>query len=120
MTSGNDKKTREQLLAEIEALKDELEQRTADGGKPAGTGPVAPVFSAPLTRRESLVKWVAPVILALPVVQAAGMILKPGTARGQVTTVAPTSGKKASPTAKPSLAPTQSGRCVITPTAAPS
>ena len=110
-------KTTAQLLAEIEALKEELERRGPDGGKLAGAGSSSPVFSAPITRRQSLVSWVAPVILALPVVQAVGMVLNPGTAHAAK---AIPSGKPSfSPSAPPSATPTQAGRCVVAPTAAP-
>jgi hypothetical protein len=110
LSSGNDKKTREQLLAEVEALKEELERRGSAGGKAALAGSVSPVFSAPITRRESLLTWVAPVILALPVVQAVGMVLKPGTAQAAMTKA---------PSPRPSLAPSRAGRCAVAPTAAP-
>jgi len=119
---GNDAKTREQLLAEFEALKEELGQRSADGGKAAWARSSSPVFSAPITRRESLVSWVAPVILALPVVQAVGMVLKPGTAHAAATKApspAPSVKKTVAPSATPSAAPTQAGRCVVAPSAAP-
>jgi hypothetical protein len=93
---SDETKTREQLLAEIESLKRELEQRDAgsskDAEKSASPAQTAPVFATPVTRRESLTAWVAPVILALPVVQGLGMALKPGRAQAQGMTVAPTPG----------------------------
>ena len=111
-------KTREQLLAEIEALKTELEQRGPDGGRAVSPASSSPAFSAPITRRESLVSWVAPVILALPVVQAVGMVLKPGTAYAAATK-SPTRAPSSTPTIAPSATPTIAGRCVVAPTAAP-
>jgi hypothetical protein len=148
LSDGNDTKTREQLLAEIEALQKQLGKR--DGDQPESTAS-APVFSGPITRRESLVSWVAPVILSLPVVQGLGMVLKPGTAyagsddsvplptfhaptfhaptitpRPAPTLHAPTfhaptfhAPTLAPPTAAATSAPTRAGRCIVTPTVAP-
>jgi hypothetical protein len=118
----DDGKTREQLLAEIDALKAALERRAADPA-PAKAAPETPAASASLTRRESLVGWVAPVILSMPVVQGLALVAKPGTAYAQAPTTAPTTAKKGKPTfkttAKPTfVAPTFIGRCV-TPTVAP-
>lgn len=117
LSERNDVKTREELIAEIEALKAELERQGSDAGKLTSGASSSPVFSAPITRRESLVTWVAPVILALPVVQAVGMVLKPGTARAARS--APSFKPTVAPSAPPSATPTQAGRCVVAPSAAP-
>jgi hypothetical protein len=98
LSAGDDSKTREELLAEIAALKAELEKRTAEAGGPTPQTSAAPILSVPLTRRESMVSWIAPVILSLPVVQGIGSLLAPGTAQ-------------AAP------APTMVGRCIVAPTA---
>ena len=132
MNDGNGTKTKDQLLDEIEALKGELERRGADAGKPAPVGTSAPVFSVPITRRESLVSWVAPVILSLPVVQGVRMILKPGagatddaTAPSEATAkprpIAAALPKTRAPSAAPTAlaTPTMAGKCVVAPTAAP-
>jgi len=148
LSDGNDTKTKEQLLAEIAALKEQLARREALAGEASAAAsppleskatedklaaPSAPVFAAPMTRRQSIVSWVAPVILSLPVVQAVGAVIKPGTAQAQVTddlvplpvptakptatpTAAPTI-KKAVPTAKPTAKPTAAP--TAKPTAAP-
>lgn len=87
MSDGNETKTKEQLLAEIEALKKALDQRSSDGGKSAAeepnTGAPAPVFSSSMNRRQALTNWVAPVILSLPTAVGVGMLLKPETASAQ-------------------------------------
>lgn len=131
MSTGNDTKTREQLLAELAALKEQLDERQTAGPSP---GASTPVFSAPLTRRQSMVSWVAPVILSLPILQGVGAILKPGTAHAAdsdtddspivvaVPTARPTVGAAAptvSPTAGRTVGPTRAGRCVVPPTVAP-
>ena len=126
LNDEDDAKTKQQLRAEIDALKEELRQRGAETAKSAAATPAVPVFSAPITRRESLVSWVAPVILSLPVVQGVGMVLKSGTAHAAgddsiaaLPTFRPTGKPVLKPTLKPSAAPTRAGRCVIAPTAAP-
>jgi hypothetical protein len=101
VSDGDDTKTREQLLAEIDALKAELARRERDPGQRALDPSSAPVFSVPITRRESLVSWVAPVILSLPVMQGAGLVFGTGTARA-------------------AAVPTIAGRCIVSPTATPS
>jgi len=122
LSDGNDTKTKEQLLEEIAALKEQLARREALAGEPVAAAspavdarapedelaaPSAPVFAAPMTRRQSIVSWVAPVILSLPVVQAVGAVIKPGTAQAQVTDdVFPLPVPTAKPTAKPTTAPT--------------
>lgn len=121
MSDGSDPKTKEDLLAEIAALKEQLAQRDRAVAKPVaegkavtedkataeGAGSAAPVFAAPMTRRQSIVSWVAPVILSLPVVQVVGAVIKPGTAQ------AATDDSVVS-----TVAPTRAGRCIIAPTAA--
>jgi hypothetical protein len=125
LSDGNDTKTNAELLAEIAALKAQLAQRDDVVASKVGptskaapadtttaadktTGAAAPVFAASMTRRQSIVSWVAPVILSLPVVQAIGAVIKPGTAHAATDDAA-----------APVVAPTRAGRCVIAPTAAP-
>lgn len=123
---SDDKKTREQLLAELEALNKELEQ----GDKPESAMATTPALSAPLSRR-ALSTWVAPVILSLPVL---GTVLKSGEAQAQVPgyygtddhpiIALPTMMPTARPTLAPAptraaAAPTKAGRCIPVPTAAP-
>lgn len=129
MSAGDDTKTREELLAEIDALKAKLERQGSEAGKPLSEKLSAPVFSVPLTRRGALASWVAPVILSLPVL---GTVLRPGTAYaadGNDDTTppnptaqpvaSPTSQPVANPTAVPSATPTSVGRCIANPTAKP-
>jgi hypothetical protein len=129
LSAGDETKTKEELLAEIEALRAELERRGSDDGKRT---PAAPIGSVSMTRRESIASWVAPVILSLPVF-AAGMVLMPGKAHAAVTrapttkkaaptakpTVAATAAPTAAPTAAASAAPTVVGRCIPAPTVSP-
>lgn len=113
---GGTPKSSEELRAEIEALSEEIRQRGADTGKPALT----PVFSAPITRRESLVRWVAPVILSLPVVQGVGLVLRSRTAYAADDTLhLPSARPTGKPSPKPSAKPTRTGRCIVPPTGAP-
>jgi hypothetical protein len=142
LSAGDDTKTREELLAEIDALKAKLERQSSEAGKPPSEKLAAPVFSVPVTRRGALASWVAPVILSLPVL---GTVLKPGTAHAVFPqddyiaptatptaapvvavptakptfkpSIAPTTVKKASPTAKPAASPT--AKPAASPTAAP-
>jgi hypothetical protein len=133
LSDGDGSRTEEELLAEIEALKAELERRSRDTDKRVPEGSAAPVFSVPITRRASLVSWVAPVILSLPVVQGVGMLLGSGTAHAAPVptkagrcivspTASPTTAPTAKPTAKPTIAvPTTAKKSLPTfkPTAAP-
>lgn len=106
MADGNDTKTKEQLLAEIAALKSELAARASEPARGEPGASVHPVASVPMTRREAIVNWIAPVILSVPVLGAA---LKPGTAEAGRCVVAPTAVPTAAPTAAatamPSAAP---------------
>jgi len=118
LSAGDDTKTKEELLAEIDALKAKLERQSSEAGKPPSEKLAAPVFSVPLTRRGALASWVAPVILSLPVL---GTVLKPGTAHAvfpEDDYIAPTAKPVGSPTLQPSAKPT--GKPVIKPTAKPS
>lgn len=100
MSEANDPKTREQLLAEIEALKQKLEQKDSapeqsppKGASAAGAsvaGASAPIFAAPTTRRQALVNWVAPVILSLPTAVAVLNSRPASAARCIAATSAPT------------------------------
>ncbi len=130
LSGGGGTKTREELLAEIEALSKEIAQRGPDTAKTVAVAASTPVFSIPITRRESLVRWVAPVILSLPVVQVAGMVLGSGTAHAVTDDVGaplpsfrptgkPTPKPSVKPSAKPTSPPTRAGRCIVAPTATP-
>ena len=115
------KKTKEQLLAEIEALKIQVAQTD----KPDGATATKPERSGHITRR-ALSAWVAPVIITLP---ALGTILKPGEARAyygggtddppviSLPTVSPTKSPTVapSPTRAPVVTPTRTGRCIVPP-----
>lgn len=123
--SDGDTKTKDQLLAEIAALKEQLARRDAVTSPPDSKAvaeasvtkaSAAPVFAAPMTRRESIVSWVAPVILSLPVL-AAGSVLKPGTAHAVTDDSLPPV-PTAKPTAKPTAAPTTLKKTAV-PTAKP-
>jgi hypothetical protein len=145
LSAGDDTKTREELLAEIDALKAKLERQGSEAGKPPAEKLSAPVFSVPVTRRGALASWVAPVILSLPVL---GTVLMPGkayagddsiaalptirptgkpiikpTAKPVIAPtakpVAPTAKPSAAPTAAPSAVPTSVGRCIPAPVIAP-
>lgn len=105
MTDSTDTRSKEQLLAEIEALKEQLATRGADANKPVAGASSEPIFSvpsAPMTRRAALTSWVAPVILSASV---AGIAMKPGTAHAAVTRV-PTRLPTRAPTRAPTVAPT--------------
>lgn len=112
MTDSKDTRTKEQLLAEIEALRDQLAARGSNVGKPVSGGSTEPIFSVPITRRElfgrALVSWVSPVILSVPVGVTA--LITPGTAQALATR---------SPTAKPKAAPTSMPTMSVAPTAVP-
>jgi hypothetical protein len=122
LSAGDDTKTKEELLAEIDALKAKLERQSSEAGKPPSEKLAAPVFSVPLTRRGALASWVAPVILSLPVL---GTVLKPGTAHAAFPEddyIAPTAKPTAAPvvavpTFKPSAKPT--AKPIAKPTAKP-
>jgi hypothetical protein len=108
---SDESKTKEQLLAELEALKKRLEE--LDGKPPASARPeaaAAPILATPISRRGAFTTWVAPVILSVPAVQTATMlatVLKPGVAQAQITR-------------RPTMTPTLvGGRCLPAPTAAP-
>ncbi|MGA3121426.1 MAG: hypothetical protein ABSF69_11725 [Polyangiaceae bacterium] len=116
MTGG--KRTTEELIAEIEALKRELEDRDAKS-------------DTPFPRRD-LAKWIAPVVLSLPVVQvAAGLAVTLAGAKeaaaqegGQCVpapTASPTFTPTASPTFRPTASPTTNRRSppTVRPTVAP-
>ncbi len=122
MSHGSDKKSREQLLAEIEALRQQLAAREAQGDKHSPGASSSPSLSRPITRREALTQWVAPVILSVPIVAA----LHSETARGQVPPTAPPTPSPPSPspptgapTLAPTLAPTPSPPSPSPPTGAP-
>jgi hypothetical protein len=122
MSHGSDKKSREQLLAEIEALRQQLAASEAQGDKHSPGDSSSPSLSRPITRREALTAWVAPVILSVPIVAA----LHSETARGQVPPTAPPTPSPPSPspptgapTLAPTLAPTPSPPTPSPPTGAP-
>lgn len=92
---GEEKKTKQQLIAELGALESELEQSSAGGNQPALAGDAVPFVLAPKTRR-GLLSWAAPVLLSL------GTALTPGTARAASTD---------------DFVPIRKGRCIPTPAA---
>ena len=77
---SDQEKSKEELVAELEALRQKLDQHESGGE----TGP--PVFDKKITRRSTLKAWVGPVILSIPIVH------QTTAAHGQIqgTTVAPT------------------------------
>ena len=104
---ADETKTTEQLIAEVEALKKQLEQPISAPVKPGSAADATPVVSTPRTRRGML-SWITPVILSL------GTVAKVGTARAASTddfVEVPI------PTSSPSLSRT--GHCVPIPTASP-
>jgi len=111
MSDSNETKTKAQLLAEIEALRKQL--AAGDDAKHASGESSAPSFSRPITRREALANWIAPVILSVPVVAA----MRSGTAQAQGAPV-PTVGPVPS-TSAPTVFPTSLGAPTMQPTAAP-
>ena len=66
MATGDKKKTKQQLIAELEALREQLEagEAIAEGGE--GEAEARPSLSFPMTRRTSLKSWIAPVVLSIP------------------------------------------------------
>ena len=75
---ADETKTKEQLIAEIESLKRELELPTSGTGKTDSAQDVAAAVLRPSTRR-GLLSWIAPVILSL------GTVAKVGTAQAAST-----------------------------------
>jgi hypothetical protein len=55
-------KSRQDLLNELEELRNKLAKR--DSNEQADTG--EPTFARPITRRTALTKWVAPAVLSIP------------------------------------------------------
>ena len=115
MTDNNDTKTTKQLLAEIEALEEQLAARGSDSGKSVSGGSSQPIFSVPITRRQvfkqALVGWVSPVILSVPL--AAALLTKPGTANAQAVPPTPA---PAPPTSVPTVTPSTSVPTTAPPT----
>ena len=70
MADNNESKTKEQLIEEINALREQLAAHDADTGKDASGDSHEPTFAKPMTRREALTTWIAPVVLSVPVVAA--------------------------------------------------
>jgi hypothetical protein len=109
-------KTTEQLLAEIAALKTQLAARDSNSDQSVSGGSSQPIFSVPITRRQviqqSLVGWVSPVILSVPL--ATALLTKSGTAQAQAVpgTTAPTSAPIPS-TSAPSALPTPAAPTVF-------
>lgn len=102
MTDSNDTRTTEQLLAEIEALREQLTAQSAAAKPPASRAPSEPIFSVPMTRREALAGWIAPVVLSMTV---AGLAMKPIPAHAAVTSLPTAGGKKGVPTRLPTAVP---------------
>jgi len=70
MTDSDDTKTKKELLAEIEALKQQLAAKNAGAGEDTSGESREPSFSRPITRREALKNWIAPVVLSVPITAA--------------------------------------------------
>ena len=64
------KKTKQELIAEIEALRQELTRRERDSAEGEQDLSSEPSFARPMTRREVLGGWIAPVILSIPLAAA--------------------------------------------------
>lgn len=107
MTDSDDTRSKEQLLAEIEALKEQLTAQGTAVNSPTSGKSSEPIFSSPMTRREALVGWIAPVVLSMSVVTAA---VKPVTA--YAATRVPT---RAAPTRTPTMAGTTAPTAVPIP-----
>jgi hypothetical protein len=102
LTDGNDTRTKEQLLAEIEALKKQLLKQDSGALSSESAGPV---LSVPITRRQAIGTWIAPVILSVPVL---GAVLAPSTAEAERCVPAPTAVPTAAPTTPaPTRAPSR-------------
>ncbi len=118
MTDHNDTKTTEQLLAEIAVLKTQLAARDTNSDQSVSGGSSQPIFSVPITRRQviqqSLVGWVSPVILSVPL--AAALLTKPGKANAD-SHLSPTPPPSAAPTSAPTTAPTSAPSAPPTPAA---
>jgi len=107
-------KTKQELIAEIEALRAKLGDAPDAGSPDAATG-----SKGGLTRRDVLASaWVAPVILTVPL----GAAVAPNRAQAQPPTGAPTTSPTVSPTSPTALPPTTSPTLAPTtaPTTAPS
>jgi hypothetical protein len=70
MAGDRESKTNAELIEEINALKELLAARSAVTGSGAAEEFNQPTFSKPMTRREALTHWVAPVVLSVPVAAA--------------------------------------------------
>ncbi len=101
MASGDNDKSKKQLLAEIEELRRQLAGR--DDSEHGVSAASQPALTRPITRRTALSTWVAPVILSIPFGAAIGA----RTAHGQVPPTMP-------PTMAPMMEPT-----MMAPTRAP-
>jgi hypothetical protein len=70
MAGDSESKTKEELIEEINALREQLAAREAFTGSGTAEQSHQPTFTKPMTRREALTQWVAPVVLSVPVVAA--------------------------------------------------
>jgi len=105
MPNQNDEnKTREQLLAELDELRRQLEGR--DEASDREGPPSQPALARPITRRTALSTWVAPVILSIPL--AAASRTRTAWAQGPVlpTPMVPPTPRPVLPTPMPALPPT--------------
>jgi hypothetical protein len=87
-------KSRQDLLNELEELRNKLAKR--DSNEQADTG--EPTFARPITRRTALTKWVAPAVLSIPLTA-----LVRSDARAQAVPIPATTitGTPGAPTAQP-------------------
>ena len=79
MAGDSDSKTKEQLIEEINALKEQLAAHDTEGSADTSSSSHQPTLAKPMTRREALSNWIAPVVLSVPVMGA----IKPETANAQ-------------------------------------
>lgn len=109
-TRDDEKKTKEELLAEVDDLRRELAARGTGVGTEDEEAQSQPAFARPMTRRTALSTWVAPVILSIPL----AAVSRPRAAQAQPpTSVGPTLPPTFAPTVRPTLPPT------LVPTLAP-
>ena len=116
---SDQKKTKRQLIAELESLRRQLASREGDAGEGHDETASEPSLTRPMTRRTALTNWIAPVILSIPVAGA----VRPGKAWAQLETAAPTElitpdPATASPTEDPTTSPPTQAP-VASPTSSP-
>jgi hypothetical protein len=104
-TKDDEKKTKAQLLEEIEELRRQLTEHDQSGHDDAASS--QPAFTRPITRRTAISKWVAPVILSIPLATVTRTrTAEAGTSFPTLPTLPPTMLPTLRPTLTPTLAPT--------------